>query len=448
MDTPFSNKVTLKNKGQLSLVGKLVFIFFLILILMIPSSMIKDLIRERKSNQSNVAMEIGAQYGSDQLVTAPVLVIPRTITNEKKETYTSNLFVTATNNKIMSNVKTEVRHKSIYDVIVYQSKILINGKFDISNIPRLANTKYEFDQAYVITGLSDNSALLDKVQFEWDGNNLSAKPGTKHNDMFGKGIHSMTPIIEEQAVYDFEIVMNVKGSGSLMILPTARNNEVSIAGDWPDPGFVGGVSPKDYTITEGSFEGNWSIFDFGMSVPDTWVDGSINLRSFNNEAFGVKLVSVVDHYQKNFRAVKYALMIIILSFMAFFFFEIFSNRKIHPIQYLLIGAALVLFYALLLSFSEHFGFLYAYIISSVGIITMITTYNYYILDSGKSALLLAFGLAGLYTYIYVLLQLESYALIVGSVGLFIILFAIMFASRKVDWYQINKGPNVSSLEMQ
>jgi len=211
-----------------------------------------------------------------------------------------------------------------------------------------------------------------------------------------------------------------------------------MSSDWPSPGFVGKVLADNHDITDKGFSANWKVSEYSRSVPSIWSDDQYRVGN-GNRSFGVELIQPVDQYQQNMRSAKYALLIISLSFVAFFFFEVMYRKKVHPVQYTFIGLSLSIFYYLLLSISEHLGFDMAYMIASTSIIALILGYSKSILKSSKSLWILGLILILLYSYIFILLQLEEYALIAGSIGLFSILAMIMYMSRNVDWYNMGKS---------
>ena len=211
-----------------------------------------------------------------------------------------------------------------------------------------------------------------------------------------------------------------------------KNTSVQVKGEWRAPGFIGNFSPE-YTLDENGFDAKWNILHFNRNIPDTWSDD--NIKNLEQTSFGVNLVDTVDHYQQNMRSAKYALMFIALTFVVFFFVEVLTKKRIHPIQYLLVGIALILFYSLLLSISEQLNFAIAYLIASFATITMITVYVHSIFKNKTQTGILATILGILYLFLYVILQLEDVALLIGSIGLFIILGIIMYFSRKINFYK-------------
>jgi inner membrane protein len=203
-------------------------------------------------------------------------------------------------------------------------------------------------------------------------------------------------------------------------------------GAWKSPGFIGSFTPQ-YSLNDKGFTATWEILHYNRNIPETWTDHQ--LKSVAETSFGVNLVDTLDQYQQNMRSAKYALMFIALTFVVFFFVEILTKKKIHPIQYLLVGIALILFYSLLLSISEQLNFGAAYLIASIATIGLIVVYAHTIFKNRLQTGILAAFLSILYIFLYVVLQLEDSALLIGSIGLFIILGFIMYFSRKINWYK-------------
>ncbi|MCC8153084.1 MAG: cell envelope integrity protein CreD, partial [Tannerellaceae bacterium] len=224
----------------------------------------------------------------------------------------------------------------------------------------------------------------------------------------------------------------LKGSTSINFLPLGKHTQVHVKGDWKNPGFTGDFAP-DYTLENGGFDASWSVMNFNRNLPDQW-NGSPSL-DLHNAGFGVNLISSVDHYQQNMRSAKYALMFIALTFVVFFFVELLTNKRIHIVQYLLVGVALILFYNLLLSLSEQINFAFAYLIASLATIGLIVSCAYSIFKNKTQTGILVTILVILYLFLYVVLQLEDIALLIGSIGLFIILAGIMYFSRKINWHK-------------
>ena len=209
--------------------------------------------------------------------------------------------------------------------------------------------------------------------------------------------------------------------------------------DWPSPSYKGNYLPDKRTISEDGFSANWNILHLNRNYPQSWMGKKYNVY---NSSFGTELLLPVDNYKKSDRVTKYAMLFIVLTFMVFFFVEVLNKVFIHPVQYLLVGAALVIFYILLLSFSEHIKFNFAYIISSVLTLSLITSYTSTILKSKRIGFLIFGILTVMYTFIFTIIQIGDYALLTGSIGIFLILGLVMYFSRKIDWYNVTIGVTI------
>ena len=229
----------------------------------------------------------------------------------------------------------------------------------------------------------------------------------------------------------FAITIKMKGSKQIRFIPVGQETDVNINSDWKTANFIGEYLPHNSDkITEEGFNAKWKILDINRPFSQHYFNGIPNL---NNYAFGVNFLIPVDEYQKSERSAKYGFLVIGLTFLIFFLIQSMSKINIHPFQYLMIGIALTMFYTLLISISEHSSYLKAYLIAGASVVTLITLYSKSILKNIKFPVFIGVSLTALYTFIFVIIQLENYALLVGSIGLFVILAAVMFASRKIDW---------------
>jgi inner membrane protein len=237
----------------------------------------------------------------------------------------------------------------------------------------------------------------------------------------------------------FQFELKLAGSRSLQFLPFGKKTNVSLHSNWQSPSFIGNYLPTRRDITPQGFSAHWEILHLARNYPQNWSDQEVTKEKYQESAFGAELLFPVDHYQEVTRSAKYGILFIALTFVTFFFFEIFSRLKVHPVQYLLVSFGLCLFYLLLLSLSEYLGFGVAYALAGAATVLLISGYSGTVLKTGRRAFAMGGILAGLYAYLYVLLQLTDFALLMGSIGLFGILTIIMFITRKVDWYSLNGG---------
>ncbi|MDD3079538.1 MAG: cell envelope integrity protein CreD [Paludibacter sp.] len=416
---------------------KIMIIGVLILLLLIPGFMIQDLIRERQNRSEETIRKINSKWSDAQTLTGPVLVIPYKQTSVDKNNNVveeeHELSITPENLYYKVGLQPEVKHLGIYKSILYKSEIDFNGTFSKPDVSKTESGLIEWKKAYFRIGVSDLRGISDRVNFVVGGQPFSAEAGGKR-DVIGNSL-IITPeneaFIHTDSLITFSCHLSLKGSQSLNFVPVGKTTRVEINGAWNAPGFTGNFSP-DSKIDPKGFTAVWNVLHFNRNIPEEWIDS--NVQDFNDTVFGVDLVDTVDHYQQNMRSAKYAVLFIALTFLVFFFVEIITKKRIHPIQYLLVGFALLLFYTLLLSVSEQLGFGWAYIIASVATIGLITSYAHGIFKNRMQTSVMAAFLSVLYVFLYVILQLEDIALLIGSIGLFVILGVIMFVSRKINWY--------------
>ena len=424
---------------QRKLFLKIGFILLLILLLMIPNALIQSLIYERQSLESETQTEIASSWGPSQKIMGPVLSIPYSTIHTSKDgiitSFDHTLRVLPESLNVDVDLGTEERKKSIYKAILYNAKHNINGNFKLPDTSEFGKnlSKVHWSDATIDIGFSSSSSLSNIVNLKWGDINYKMQSGASDSQLFPSAIHSKVKIDPESSVYQFDTEIGVNGSKSIKYIPLASNTTVTVNSTWPSPGFVGLPLPTTREISENGFSATWNSTEYNRPFKDTWIDNEVNL-SHRGESFGVDLVQTVGHYQKNMRSAKYALLIISLSFLVFFFFEILKSNRIHPVQYIFIGLALSIFYSLLLSLSEHVGFGPAYLIAASAVVGLISWYGKFMLKQGSNVMILTIILGGLYTYIYILLQMEEFALLVGSIGLFIVLAISMYLSRNMDWY--------------
>ncbi|GHT22650.1 cell envelope integrity protein CreD [Bacteroidia bacterium] len=438
-----------KNNGERfsqTLTFKGLMIAALTLLLLIPNAMIQNLIRERQERSSETIYTIDEKWSLSQTVCAPILVVPFTTTyldgNSKSSTQEHNLYITPEDVTVDALLFPEERYYGIYKTILYKSENHISGRFAPVDKVKIDNSVMHFDKAYVSLGISDLKGVTKQPDFKLNGKPCTVETVGNGGAAYGKQLQiNLREAVgkESEEGYTFDCHLDLNGSSYINFVPIGRTTQVNVAGSWKAPGFIGSFSPQ-YKLTDKGFEASWSILSFNRDIPEQWTDkAGSHLPEIRETLFGVNLVDMVDHYQQNMRAAKYSLMFIVLTFVAFFFVEVLTKKRIHPIQYLLVGIALILFYSLLLSISEQINFAIAYIIASVATIALITAYAHSIFKNRSQTGILAFILSILYVFFYVILQLEDMALLIGSIGLFTILAIIMFISKKIRWYKAEEA---------
>ena len=415
---------------------------------MIPSVWIMSIIDERESYRQEALSDITSKWGGNQFITGPVLVIPVEFLNEdadgKKYISTKNIYLLSETLDFESILEPEIRYRGIYEILLYKSDILAKGKFNLNIIEELdlMNGKIRYDKAHVEIGISDLKGLTNNLKIIWNGTEISARTGLKEGSTVSRGLHFLIPIQPKVKEYFFSMNINLNGSEQIQFSPTGKDTKVKISAPWNHPSFCGDFLPQQKTIDNRHFEAQWKIFNLNRNFPHISFGNPLHVE---DNFFGVKLFYPVDQYQQTTRSVKYAFLFLSLTFVCFFLIEILSKKQIHPIQYLLIGSGLVLFYLILLSLSEHLSFSMAYLIACVSMIVLIALYTKAALGEFRLTSIVSAVLLTLYGFLFINLQLQDYALLVGSFGLFITLAALMYFTRKIDWFsalkQENKQPN-------
>lgn len=437
----------LNNWLKRSISIRLITMAVLILLLLIPVSMVENLIREREGRQREAISEVSSKWGEEQTITGLVLTVPYKanvrVYEEKTATYKlvesrEYAHFLPEELTISGDISPEVRYRGIYEVIVYNSKINLSGQF---NAPDFKEWKINaedivWEDAYISLGLSDLRSIQENISITWNEKHYSFNPGVESSDVIQNGISSRIPLTggdSAKTKTQFSLNLNFNGSSSLNFIPLGKLTKVSINSKWTNPSFTGAFLPDTREINSEGFSANWKVLHLNRPYPQSF-RGSV--EGVRESSFGVNLIVPVDEYQKSMRSAKYAVMFITLTFLVFFFVQILNGVRIHPIQYIIVGLALCVFYTLLIALSEHISFNFSYLISSISIISMITLYARSIFNHKKLVVLICLILTILYLFIYSIIQMEDYALLMGSIGLFIVLATIMYLSRKINWYAI------------
>ena len=421
---------------------KVVTIAIMVLLLLIPTEMVKSIIGERETLNYAATNEVGSKWAGPQQLNGPILTIPvvyEVVTADQKSEVVKYWHILPEELKIDGTIQPEKLRRGIYEVVVYKSKCSFTGKFDLDKtIDRNGLKEIRYDQAFLTLGITDLRGIKDEIILNWNDEKLRVKPGSTLSDLIYSGVTIDLPNLSDhlQNKVDFDFTLNLQGSQSMSFIPLGNTTEVNLTSNWLSPSFDGNFLPDSREVSATGFTANWKILQLNRNIPQSWVYGD-QRENLNNAAFGVDLILPLDDYQKSMRSAKYSVLTIALTFLIFFLVEILNRRKIHPFQYTLVGLALILFYVLLISISEHTNFNVAYFISTVAIVSMISLYSMSIFKLRKFTMILTTTLAAIYGFLFVILQLEDYALLMGSIGLTIILGATMFFTRKINWYQLN-----------
>ncbi len=423
-------------KGFFNSAGlKLALIAFLTLLLLIPATMITELIREREQRRDETIGAVTALWGNAQTICGPVLTVPYKITEKTVDGYntvTRYAHFLPENLKIEGSVEPELRYRGIYQVVTYTAKLHITGNFSEAgpNNLQVKTEPLQVDKALVEIGISDMRGINQDILLHVGDSVFSVIPGVPSKELAVAGIHCEVPqslVTSETFEYDLDL----NGSHSLSFIPVGKETNVNLTSSWNAPSFSGAFLPDIRSVAKNGFTAKWNVLQLNRNFPQQWTGDQYTM---DESAFGVDLITPVDTYQKSMRSVKYAILFIGLTFLVLFFSEILTKIRIHPVNYLLTGFAICVFYSLLTALAEHLSFTLAYLTAGVTIITMISLFAHSLYHNRKVTLTLISSLMVLYTFLFVILQLEDYSLLFGNIGLVIILGLIMYFSRKIDWY--------------
>lgn len=431
---------------------RLLGMLLILLPLWIAASMVNSLISEREGVRDGAEQEISGKWGGDQVLAGPVLILPwierervgyrdekgvqRTRVDEHRRTAT---FLPETM-AIKGGLKPELRHRGIFETVLYIADLKVSGRFAPPDIAGLEIDPADvlWDKAVLSVSVSDTRGIRDTVQLDWGGRLIGFEPGPGEGSPFGTGFHAtgLPPASLKKGVpYSFDLDLN--GSRTFKALPVGRSNRMQLSSSWPDPGFTGEYLPLERHVSDKGFDAAWSVLELARNYPQSWREQRVGGPELAASAFGVGLVRTASTYQQSARATKYAVLFLLLTFSFFFLFEVLGGARVHPVQYLLVGAALVVFYLLLLSLSEQVGFGAAYWIAAAATLTLIGAYVGSVLKEKRRSRLLLAALTGLYGYLFVILRLDDYALLMGSLGVFGALAALMLMTRRIDWYALD-----------
>ncbi len=430
---------------------KMLMVGALIAVLMIPLTYIKFLIIERAERQTSVVNEINEKWGKEVLLYGPILKVPyktytETIHNKGKKNESTEteekinyafFFPESLNTK--ATVNPEKKHRGIYETAVYKTKMEIDGNFSKPDFKSIGVKEENviWDKAKIIIKTSNLKGINNQIKITLNKNTYFFKPKYENQNQFNDDIRlhrlesvtlNKTDIANELST--FKIDIDINGSESLKIVPIGKETNMNVISNWDNKSFIGNYLPFEKGESLTGFDAKWKVLQINRPFSQQYFYKIPNLNEF---AFGVSFMIPVDQYLQSERATKYGYLVICLTFLIFFLIQSLSKINIHPFQYMMIGLALTMFYTLLISITEHSNFFKAYIIASISVIALITLYSKSILKSFKFPFFIFLSLGSLYTFIYVIIQLESYALLVGSIGLFTILGIVMYASRKIKW---------------
>jgi inner membrane protein len=426
-----------------SVTGKVLFIAFLILVLLVPLGMIEGLVAERAQHYDAARDDIGRAWGRAQTIGGPILVIPFSYTryiNGQSVVAMDELYVLPQRLDIRARANAEQRRRGIYEVPVYTARLQVSGSFPPvtfgSEYPELA---IRWEQAAIALPLADARSVREPIV-------LASGDGTTVFEAGGARVTGFGPLLVAPyaalnlgpltAAQDFSFELVLGGTGLLEFLPLGDETRVEVTSSWPSPSFIGAFLPSERTVDSSGFTAEWRVLDLGRGYPPRWRRSDAPPTTIESSAFGAALITPVGIHETATRATKYGVLILGLTFVAYFLFELFAPLRLHALQYLLIGLANCVFYLLLLALAEHVGFGPAYLASAVAATTLITSYSGAALRSLRRAAPIGGLLTTLYAYLYVTLRAEDYALLFGALGVFATLAVLMYLTRRIDWFDV------------
>ena len=359
---------------------------------------------------------------------------------EVEETATAAAYFLPETLHITGDAQTQMLHRGIYNAAVFRAQVTLSGKFAPPDFgPLKIDVKdVQWKDAFVTIAVNDLRGTREGIVLNWGGTKRPLLPGSQvpgYTTGATASLGTDKPIASE---IEFSIPLDFNGSEGIFFAPFGLQNEATLKSNWADPAFRGAFLPAERSVRPDGFDAKWKVSYYGRDYPQSWTSRAGNERfttqSVSNSLFGVQLLSILDAYRYVERSIKYGVLFLVLVFTTFFLFEVTARQKIHPFQYLMVGAALCLFYLLLLSISEFIGFGWAYLIAVVASTLLITWYCRFFLGGGVRTFMIGAGLAGVYTFLYITLRQQDYALLMGAIALFIVLAIVMYVTRKVDWY--------------
>jgi inner membrane protein len=427
----------------------------------VPLAMIWGVVKDRSRYRDKVTAEVARSTAQSQTLVGPLVVVryrermPAAVKGEVEQVREGVEVLLPDSLSIRSKVRVETRQRGIYRVPVFRAAtglaagFTLPPRFGVSDKRQLV----EEPKAEVVFGVSDPRGIRAVPVVRLDGATQEARPGAGLGWLeHGFSVRLPSDAAGRRLALDANI--EVMGTDHLMFSPIGAVTDIELSSDWPHPGFVGAFLPDERSVSAQGFQARWKLSRFATGIDDAMVrmresmsrgvpitaDGGGGAPGFLTTDLGVRFVQPVDAYQQSERAVKYGFLFVFLTFVAFFLFEVLRRMAVHPIQYALCGAALALFFLLLVSLSEHLPFAAAYLVSSGACVGLFAFYVGHVLRNMRRGVVFGGLLGALYGFLYVILQSEDYALLLGALLLFAALAIVMIMTRRVDWYRLSEEP--------
>ena len=428
----------------------------LILLLLIPLRMIHGLVQDRASYREEARHSVQNSWTGEQKVIGPILVVPfvehteRKVWDDQRKEYrvsqfreSHQLLVAPASLEIEGKVETEERKRGLYAIPVYTAALSLRGSFNTqAMVDAVAanGASVTWGKPFLTVLVSDLRGITSQPTINWDGEKLAFASGPGIEGAMS-GMHAGLPDLDSSAAQDhaFEMDLLVRGMEQIAFAPLGRDTRVSLNSPWPHPSFIGRFLPVDHNVTDAGFSAHWLASSFSGDINTALVDCALGKCSLLvNNTFGVSLIQSVDIYLQAERSIKYGVLFLSLTFTLFFLYEVTKQLAVHPVQYLLVGLALSIFFLLLVSLSERLPFGVAYSVAAAACSLVLAGYVSGVLRSAKSGAMFAGLLGVLYATLYMIIRSEDNALLMGSLLLFLVLSVVMMATRHMDWYAVSE----------
>ncbi|MBB3322556.1 cell envelope integrity protein CreD [Atlantibacter sp. RC6] len=418
-----------------------------VILLLLPLSMLKGLINERSQYRDDVENSLEQSTSGPQKLLGPLIALPITemisVQEGGKEVMKPSSFIhyyLPDELVIEGDQKAETRHIGIYDGQIWNAALNVRAVFNTDKFNQWRKPGFEIGQPFIALAVGDSRGIVKVDKVNVNNYALPAiEPGTGLASL-KQGVHVDIPdSLNQEPRLNLTFSLNLMGTGTFSVVPLGRMSQLSLTSNWPHPGFLGDFLPQQREVGDSGFKAQWQSSWFANNINTTFEEGADLYREINSlPAFSVTVETPADQYQLIDRAVKYALLLIALTFMAFFIFETLTSTLMHPMQYLLVGMSLVMFYLVLLALSEHIGFNLAWLSASLVCALINGIYLQAVMKGWKRSLVFSAGLLTLDAVLWQLLRSQESALLLGTAVLLVVLTTVMFLTRHIDWYALSK----------
>jgi len=412
---------------------KLLFVGALSMVMLIPLLMVHSIISERQDMQLAAEQTIANRWGGSQSISGLVVLTntPVALTDKRSlETHHQWRASVLSDLAITANLKTEMRYLGIYEVPVYTTRVQIQGRMELEWLNSL---QPEGDILFWLP-LGDVRGVREVSPLSIGNLEIPAKPLSVTANI-NTGLQFTLPAADrDQLDQNYSLEMKLAGSHSLLFLPLADTSRVTLESDWPHPEFIGQFLPTDRSIDAGGVRAKWQLLGLNRPFGDHWFMSEMSTDHLNSSGFGMRLETPVDRFQRSERSVKYGFLFITLTFFTLFLFEVMTGRSLHPVPYILTGAALAVFYLVLLALSEYLSYSLAFVVAATLLVLIVTPYTGVVLGERNRGFLVGLMMSTTYALLYVLVSSQHLSLLLGSLALLMAIAGLMYLTRNVDWY--------------